>query len=176
MWTTDRVRVLCLKNKSILLIKAKSLQSVTTCTGCMNLSKLVPLAASPFPVPIDSMPWTSFHILKRNFILILFVDVVCSFLLPIFLSDFCSFFFLNVLHFIKIFTLICRELCRVVSSVQFSCSVMSKSLWPHESQHARPPCSSPTPRVHSDSRPLSQWCHPAISSSVVPPDHLADRC
>ena len=51
---------------------------------------------------------------------------------------------------------------------QFSCSVMSKSLCPHELQHARPPCPSPTTRVHSDSRPSSQWCHPAISSSVVP--------
>ena len=57
---------------------------------------------------------------------------------------------------------------KTFSSVQFSCSVVSNSLWPHESQHARPPCPSPTPRVHSDSRPLSQWCHPAISSSVVP--------
>ena len=55
-----------------------------------------------------------------------------------------------------------------VSSVQFSCSVVSDSLWPHESQHARPPCPSPTPRVHSDSCPSSQWCHPAILSSVVP--------
>ena len=54
------------------------------------------------------------------------------------------------------------------SSVQFSHSVVSDSLWPHESQHARPPCSSPTPGVHSDSRPSSQWCHPAILSSVVP--------
>ena len=45
---------------------------------------------------------------------------------------------------------------------------MSHSLWPHESQHIRPPCPSPTPRVHSDSCPLSRWCHPAISSSVVP--------
>ena len=54
------------------------------------------------------------------------------------------------------------------SSVQFSRSVVSDSLRPHESQHARPPCLSPTPGVHSDSRPLSQWCHPAISSSVVP--------
>ena len=54
------------------------------------------------------------------------------------------------------------------SSVQFSCSVVSDSLWPHESQHARPPCPSPTPRVHSDSRPSSQWCHPAISSSIIP--------
>ena len=54
------------------------------------------------------------------------------------------------------------------SSVQFSHSVVSDSLRPHEWQHARPPCPSPTPGVHSDSRPLSRWCHPAISSSVVP--------
>ena len=47
-------------------------------------------------------------------------------------------------------------------------SVVSDSLWPHESQHARPPCPSPSPRVHSDSHPSSLWCHPAISSSVVP--------
>ena len=53
-------------------------------------------------------------------------------------------------------------------SVQFSHSVVSNSLLPHESQQARPPCPSPTPGVHSDSRPSSQWCHPAISSSVVP--------
>ena len=52
--------------------------------------------------------------------------------------------------------------------VQFSRSVVSDSLRPHESQHARPPCPSPTPGVHSDSCPLSQWCHPAMSSSVVP--------
>ena len=55
-----------------------------------------------------------------------------------------------------------------MSSVQFSHSDVSDSLGPHESQHARPLCPSPTPRVHSDSRPSSQWCHPAISSSVVP--------
>ena len=54
------------------------------------------------------------------------------------------------------------------SSVQFSCSVVSDSLLPHELQHARPPCPSPTPGVHSDSPPSSRWCHPAISSSVVP--------
>ena len=54
------------------------------------------------------------------------------------------------------------------SSVQFSCSVMSDSLWPQELQHTRPPCPSPTPRVHPNSCPLSRWCHPAISSSVVP--------
>ena len=53
-------------------------------------------------------------------------------------------------------------------SVQFSRSVVSNSSRPHESQHARPPCPSPTPGVHSDSRPSSQWCHPAMTSSVVP--------
>ena len=53
-------------------------------------------------------------------------------------------------------------------SVQFSCSVMSDSFRPHESQHTRPPCPSPTPRVYSNSCPSSQWCHPAISSSVIP--------
>ena len=53
-------------------------------------------------------------------------------------------------------------------SVQFSRSVVSDSLRSHESQQTRPPCPSPTPRVHSDSCPLSPWCHPAISSSVVP--------
>ena len=54
------------------------------------------------------------------------------------------------------------------SSVQFSHSVMSDSLRPHELQHARPPHQSPTPRVYPNSRPSSRWCHPAISSSVVP--------
>jgi len=55
-----------------------------------------------------------------------------------------------------------------ISSVQFSRSVVSDSLWPHELQHARPPCPTPTPGVHSNSCPWSRWCHPAISSSVVP--------
>ena len=54
------------------------------------------------------------------------------------------------------------------SSVQFSHSVVSDSLRLHESQHARPPCPSPTPRVQSNSCALSPWCHPAISSSVIP--------
>jgi len=57
---------------------------------------------------------------------------------------------------------------RYISSVQFSRSVVSDSLRPHEPQHARPSCPSPTPRVHSNSRPSSRWCHPALSSSVVP--------
>ena len=54
------------------------------------------------------------------------------------------------------------------SSVQFSCSVVSDSLLPHELQHPRAACPSPTPGVHSNSCPSSQWCHPSISSSVVP--------
>ena len=54
------------------------------------------------------------------------------------------------------------------SSDQFSSSLVSNSLPPHESQHARPPCPSPSPRVHSNPRPSSGWCHPAISSSVAP--------
>ena len=53
-------------------------------------------------------------------------------------------------------------------SVQISRSVVSDSLWPHEPQHARPPCPSPTPRVYSNSCPLSRWCHPTILSSVAP--------
>ena len=56
----------------------------------------------------------------------------------------------------------------ILASVQFSRSVVSDSLWPHGLQHARPPCPSPAPGVYSNSCPLSQWCHPTISSSVVP--------
>ena len=55
-----------------------------------------------------------------------------------------------------------------ISSVQFSSSVVSDSLRPHESQHTRLPCPSPSPRVHLNSRPSSRWCHPAILSSVIP--------
>ena len=56
----------------------------------------------------------------------------------------------------------------VFSSVQFSCSVVSDSLQAHGLQHARPPCPSPIPGVYSNSYPLSRWCHPTISSSVIP--------
>ena len=58
--------------------------------------------------------------------------------------------------------------CHQFSLVQFSCSVVSDFLRPHELQHARPPCASPTPRVLSNSCHSSWWCHPAISSSVIP--------
>ena len=56
----------------------------------------------------------------------------------------------------------------IFSSIQFSHSVLSDSLWPHESQHSRPSCPSPTPGVYSNPCPPSRWCHPTISSSVVP--------
>ena len=67
--------------------------------------------------------------------------------------------------------------CIQFSSVQFRCSVMSDSLQPRESQHAKPPCPSPTPGVHSDSRPSSQWCpsshlilgHPLLLLPPIPP-------
>jgi len=54
------------------------------------------------------------------------------------------------------------------TSVQFSCSVVCDSLWPHGLQHARTPCPSPTPRACSNSCPSSQWCHPTISSPIIP--------
>ena len=61
-----------------------------------------------------------------------------------------------------------NEVCNQFSSVQFSCPVLSDSLRPHEPQHARPRCPSPTPGVHPNPCPSHQWCHPTISSSVVP--------
>ena len=60
------------------------------------------------------------------------------------------------------------DISREISFYQFSRSVMSDSLWPHEPKHARPPCPSPIPRVHTNPCPLSQWYHPTISSSVIP--------
>ena len=80
----------------------------------------------------------------------------------------CLMFKRNVLNFFKSRIEEAFLKSDVFSSVQCSHSVVSDSLQPHESQHARPPCPSPTPGVHSDSRPSSQWCHPAISSAVIP--------
>ena len=69
-------------------------------------------------------------------------------------------------------SLICRKEALIqgfcISSIQFSHSVVSDSLRPHEPQHTRPPCPSPTPGVYPNSCPLSWWCHPTISSSVSP--------
>ena len=71
-------------------------------------------------------------------------------------------------HETKRHLLVGRKAMTNLSSVQFSCSVMSGSLWPHGLQHARPPCPLATPRSYSNSCPLSWWCHTAISSSVIP--------
>ena len=86
-----------------------------------------------------------------------------------------SFGFVNILHCVSSFDftdfcsfLYCSLFVLQFSSVQFSRSVVSDSLQPHESQHTRPPCPSPTPGIYSNSCPSSRWCHPAISSSVIP--------
>ena len=82
-------------------------------------------------------------------------------------------FLFSIIKLLKNFANPCMQLylfyfSGCLSSVQFSHSVVSDSLRPHELQHARPPCPSPTPGVYSNSCPSSQWCHPAISSSVIP--------
>ena len=79
----------------------------------------------------------------------------------------------NLSIFFLLFFFICSSLLTpnllfIISVVQFTCSGMFESLWPHGLQHARPPCPSPTPGVYSNSRPLSRWCHPTNSSSIVP--------
>ena len=72
-------------------------------------------------------------------------------------------------HWWFVFVYIYANPCfHTFSSVQFICSIVSDSLWPHEPQHARPLCPSPTPGVYPNSCPLSWWCHATISSSVIP--------
>ena len=77
-------------------------------------------------------------------------------------------YFSNMVDINQVHTYIYTHLITQYYSVQFSHSVMSDSLWSHRLQHTRPPCPSPTPRVYSNSCPLSQWCHPTISSFVIP--------
>ena len=72
----------------------------------------------------------------------------------------------NTYHFLNV----------LIPSVHISSSVMFNSLWPYELQHTRPPCPSPTPGAYSNSCPLSQWCHPTISSSVVPFSSCLQSC
>ena len=93
------------------------------------------------------------------------LDLICC-LFSSFLRWKCRFPFLNKCISVISFPLSIALLCHTY--FEFSRSVVSYSLWSHEPQHARPPCPSPTPRVHPNSCPLSQWCHPTISSSVVP--------
>ena len=75
---------------------------------------------------------------------------------------------LNECVYFPVFSFYKDTSCFGFSSVQFRHSVMSDSLWPHELQHTKPPCPSPTPGFHPNPCPSSWWCHPAISSSVVP--------
>ena len=74
---------------------------------------------------------------------------------------------IRIIHIIKI-AILPKKVYRFNLISQFSCSVMSDPLWPHGLQHTRLPCSSPTPRTYSNSCPLSWWCFPTISSSVIP--------
>ena len=80
-------------------------------------------------------------------------------------KEICLYSLLRGIHEIKFLE---RQVLNVPASVQFSCSVMSNSLWTHGLQHTRPPCPSPAPRVYPNSCPLSWWCHPTISCSVIP--------
>ena len=93
------------------------------------------------------------------------VDLLIKINFLIYKNALCKFIHLGRFH-MKMATKIFSSF--VFSSVQFSCSVVSDSLRPHESQYTRPPCPSPSPRVHPNSCPSSQRCHPAISSSVIP--------
>ena len=85
-----------------------------------------------------------------------------------FISILSIYYVIMFLHFFKQVNLMILPSCVHPCSDQISHSVISNSLRPHESQHARPPCPSPNPGVHPDSCPSSQWCHPAISTSVIP--------
>ena len=76
--------------------------------------------------------------------------------------------FFIIQKYLSVWNIFIFFFCSVISSVQFSHSVISDSLWSHGLQHARPPCSSPTPRVYPNSCPLSQWHHPTILSSLIP--------
>ena len=96
---------------------------------------------------------------------------LCNALNPYHFNSFHSIFTRSRLHFRKPFLLTHKKQFLITlnfTSVQFSRSVVSDSWRPHEPQHTRPPCPSLTLRVHPNTYPLSQWCHPAISSSVIP--------
>ena len=78
-------------------------------------------------------------------------------------------YLIHTLHLFAMFLVsLMQNSSLTFSSIQFSSVTQSFSLWPHESQHTRPPCPSPTPGVYPNSCPSSWWCHPAISSSVIP--------
>ena len=112
--------------------------------------------------------WYLFYVKLKYQVFSIFEDALIYIFANKYLSQSLCFslWFLCELYLWKFFML-----CLVLTlppSVQFSLSVMSNSLWPHEPQHARSPCPSLTPRVHPNPCTLSWWCHPTISSSVVP--------
>ena len=111
----------------------------------------------------------NFHVFSQCYLLISFsflfknTSLTCNYSLTFSWLNFCE-----DIYFVVFLT--CRALKQYLanSSVQFSRSVVSDSLRPHEPRHARPPCPSPTPGVYSKSCPLCRWCHPTILSSVIP--------
>ena len=103
---------------------------------------------------------------KLSHVILIIMDTIIFLMINIVYS--LDYRFLRAETISILFTNLFSAVVWLISSVQFSFSVVSDSLRPHESQFARTPCPSPTPRIHSDSCPSSQWCHPAISSSVIP--------
>ena len=99
---------------------------------------------------------------------LLYTLILNLYVVPV-LHSLCLFFFLQLTCELASLSPFCRvSSVSSVQSVQFSLTVVSDSLWLHGLQRTRPPCPLPTPRVYSNSCPLSHWCHPTISSSVVP--------
>ena len=84
--------------------------------------------------------------------------------------------YLTVCHWLLLSSVFLNWRAFTLASAWFSHSVMSDSLWPHKLQHTRLPCLSPTPRACSNSCPSSQWCHPTISSSVIPFSSCRQSC
>ena len=108
---------------------------------------------------------------KSNMILMFFLQITVKLTSEWFMKQTSS-LFLNIDRIFPIQSfrnsLVHTWMLKINDSVQFSLSVLSNSLWSHVPQNARPPCPSPTPGVHPNLCPLSRWCHPTISSSVIP--------
>ena len=128
------------------------------------VTKLCPTLCDPMDCTTPGLPVPTFHGLPKFMMIVLVMSsnrlILCHPLLP---SDPGS----GSLPVSQLFAS-GSQIIGASASVQFSRTVVSDSLRPHGLQHARPPCPSPTPRVYSNACPLSQWCHPAISSSVIP--------
>ena len=108
--------------------------------------------------------WTFFHVPARHLYILFETHFFFRFSSHLLIELFFWYGVIWAFYKVWIFTSYWSYCC----SVQFSRSVVSDSLWPHRLQHTKPPCPKPTPRVYSNSCPLSHWCHPTILSSVVP--------